>query len=319
MKASTRILILDPSVENRPDYQALITGNQTEACVIQVIETIDAALESVRQQRPDCILLDSQLFNTESPNLLMVLSREYGTKVPAIVLLSHQANECIADNTLESGALEILNKSHLSRQSLFEAIDSAIHKAGRQHLLRLRDKALKHLTITDELTGLYDRRYALDQVQKEIRRAERYNIPFGLALVDLDNFRQINQVAGDAVGDQILKDVGLLLRKNTRSLDIVSRFDDDQFLLILPSTKLKQARLLVARIQRQIKTLQFRELGGRKFRLRSSIGLTAYDVRGANEEIMIHDLIKALEQAKNRGGDQICVWPESLSLVVANA
>jgi two-component system, cell cycle response regulator len=318
MTESRRILILDEGVEQPSTCHRLLLGNTEADYVISEVNTAEEAIDSIRNDWPDCILLGYNLPDFDRLDLLTELSKRFDDKVPAVVMLTGNASDLVSAQTRNDGALDYLLKSELSAEALRQAIDMAIKKAGQRHLLRLRERALKHLAITDELTGLYDRRYALDHLKDEIYRSERYNVLFSLALIGLDHFRRINEHAGDAVGDDILREIGLLLKKNTRAADITSRYGEDLFLIIIPNTGINEASIFIERILTTIKSLQFGSAAEKTFTMTCSAGLAEYDAGVKSNEAMIERVRKALSQAKNQGRDQLCAWPEHSSLTVTN-
>ncbi|MEN3010859.1 MAG: diguanylate cyclase [Candidatus Bipolaricaulaceae bacterium] len=137
--------------------------------------------------------------------------------------------------------------------------------------LRARE-ALRDLSHRDPLTNLYNRRYLFEVLSREIRRAQRYGHPFALALLDVDNFRWVNNVFGHLRGDEVLKAIARLLLQNLRACDYVFRYGGDEFLLLLPETDEAGAEEAVRqKLRAWSRTL---ELG---FVLDFSAGIAAFD------------------------------------------
>lgn len=103
--------------------------------------------------------------------------------------------------------------------------------------------------ITDELTGMYNRRHLERCLEKEIIRVKNYNYPLSLLMLDLDHYKKINDLHGHQVGDQILKCVGELLKQATRRMDIVARYGGDEITVVLPNTDTATARSIADRIR----------------------------------------------------------------------
>lgn len=118
--------------------------------------------------------------------------------------------------------------------------------------LRARE-ALRNLSYRDPLTHLYNRRYLFEVLSHEVRRAQRYGHPFALVLLDVDNFRHVNNVFGHVRGDEVLKEIAQLLVQNLRASDYVFRYGGDEFLLLLPETDGAGAREAVARVRAKLR------------------------------------------------------------------
>lgn len=103
------------------------------------------------------------------------------------------------------------------------------------------EKRLLEASIKDPLTGLYNRRFIDEALKRETAIAERYNVPFSLILVDLDNFKTINDIYGHDVGDKVLVSISKLLKENLRKADAIARWGGEEFLILLRNTKLSQA------------------------------------------------------------------------------
>lgn len=108
------------------------------------------------------------------------------------------------------------------------------------------------VSVTDGLTGLYNRRFFTDFIRAEYNRATRTNEPFSMVILDLNNFKRINDEYGHPVGDQVLKDIASILTDNIRDYDIATRAGGDEFVLILPATDKEKAALMVERISKDL-------------------------------------------------------------------
>ncbi len=103
------------------------------------------------------------------------------------------------------------------------------------------EKRLFEASIKDPLTGLYNRRFIDEAMKREVAIADRYAVPFSLILIDLDNFKTINDIYGHDVGDKVLVSLSKLLKENLRKADAIARWGGEEFLILLRNTKLSQA------------------------------------------------------------------------------
>jgi len=118
------------------------------------------------------------------------------------------------------------------------------------------------LAITDELTGLLNRRAFFDRARREFDRAKRYKKPLAAIMIDLDHFKQVNDTYSHAVGDQVLTEVALRIRETVRTLDIVGRYGGEEISIVAPETSLKGALQLAERLRCNIGTVPIETSAG---------------------------------------------------------
>ena len=165
---------------------------------------------------------------------------------------------------------------------------------------------INRLAITDELTGLFNRRHFYHHLEQEFKRARRYNRPLSLIMMDIDDFKRYNDLNGHLAGDQILRILAGRLRSSTRAVDMLARYGGDEFGIILPETDLKQAGVQAERIRSAVK----RDPQGAHDQ-KDGNGLTAsLGIACLGPEIReVEDLIRAADQAlyrsKAAGGNRI--------------
>lgn len=168
----------------------------------------------------------------------------------------------------------------------------------------------KALLIMDPLTDLFNHRYFQEQLLEEIYRAERYRRYLSLIMLDIDNFSDYNQTYGYSAGDNVLKQIGKIIKENTRLVDISARYGPEEFIVILPETKLKDAILVGEKIREKISDAIFTE--DRK----SSLGMSKVTVSlsvaehktGLDSEELIKRLNSALQEAKQKGKNCVCIF-----------
>ncbi len=124
------------------------------------------------------------------------------------------------------------------RVQRLRALDLVDRKTGE---LRARERQLQRLAVTDELTGLSNRRHLEDEIGREAGRLQRYGTPTSLIMLDLDHFKQVNDSLGHQAGDRLLREVALLLTERTRETDVCGRWGGEEFMVLCPATGLDQA------------------------------------------------------------------------------
>jgi diguanylate cyclase (GGDEF)-like protein len=156
---------------------------------------------------------------------------------------------------------------------------------------------MARLAITDDLTGLCNRRHFLERVNAEIDRARRYDLTFSLAMLDIDHFKVVNDSHGHALGDRILADMGRLLRKSARSSDLAARYGGEEFVVMMPMTGGTQAQLAGERLREMVAAHTF----PRRKKLTVSVGLAGYPEDATTLEELLRRADASLYEAKRTG------------------
>ena len=178
---------------------------------------------------------------------------------------------------------------------------------------------LEKLIYVDPLTGVFSRRFFEEQIVREVERANREQIPLTLVMVDLDNFKEVNDRFGHPAGDAVLTGVGTLLNDHVRKIDMVTRFGGEEFAILLPGADREQAVVICERLRSIVETLSVPESSSGLFRLTTSIGIALYPDHvgeGASGTDARRELLeradRALYHAKKSGKNRVVVWEESL-------
>jgi diguanylate cyclase (GGDEF)-like protein/PAS domain S-box-containing protein len=192
------------------------------------------------------------------------------------------------------------------------AVTVAEHIALALANLRLQE-TLRSQSIRDPLTGLYNRRYMQEALEREVAQAQRNGTNLSLVMFDLDHFKRFNDMFGHDAGDLVLRELGQLLQDYIGGKNIACRYGGEEFILILPETTLEQAQEQATVIAQAIHRLKIvykqRTLGA----LTVSQGISYYPGHGKTLEEVMLAADAALYQAKQAGRDRIVIWDNSLS------
>lgn len=169
------------------------------------------------------------------------------------------------------------------------------------------ESRLRQLSVTDELTGLYNRRQLLAELQSQFDLTLRYKQPVAVALIDIDHFKTINDGYGHPAGDMVLKRFAELLRTRLRRTDIYGRFGGEEFLVIFPQQTLSQARAALDELRRTFRAQTHITLQGARFHASFSAGLALIGESDGNPSQLLSRVDQALYQAKSRGRDTCVV------------
>jgi diguanylate cyclase (GGDEF)-like protein len=166
--------------------------------------------------------------------------------------------------------------------------------------LREHNVELEHLSMTDGLTGLYNRRYMMNELEKEVHRAERHGRNFSLLMLDVDRFKEYNDQHGHLSGDEVLTGMGGVIRDATREPDVPARYGGEEFIVLLPDCAIEGAVEAAHRIRARLAAEVFE--GGR---VTCSIGAAEFPTHGDGTGALIGAADEALYAAKAQGRDRV--------------
>lgn len=185
---------------------------------------------------------------------------------------------------------------------IYDVTDAAM---GRIALQKANQK-LTQLSQTDPLTGLYNRGFWESRLQHEFDRYARTQAVSSLLMLDIDHFKRINDTYGHPAGDEVLRQLSVILCEETRTTDIVGRYGGEEFGLLLIDTNTKQSQTVTQRIRDRVEALEVNYLG-EKIRITISMGLTEVSNHFQSYEQWLQLSDQALYQSKENGRDQLTV------------
>ena len=221
------------------------------------------------------------LTNVYSENFWLRLSITYFMVIWITAWLENDRRKYISALEKERGALE----KEIAQRELLE-------------------ERLVTLARTDSLTKLYNRGYYWDIVEREISRAQRYNYPLSLALIDIDDFKLVNDTYGHPTGDEVLKYLAELFSKSLRKADIVGRIGGEEFSITFPNTSLDDAKIIMERLCFEFSEYLF-SFKEKEFKVTMSIGLCSIDNKNRNIDRLYSLSDKALYNAKSNGKNRV--------------
>jgi len=160
----------------------------------------------------------------------------------------------------------------------------------------------RHMSLTDGLTGLYNRRHFDSTIEREFLRSKRYGSDLTLAIIDIDFFKNFNDNYGHMCGDYVLKEVAYLIMDNFRKTDLVFRYGGEEFVVILTETNLESAKVPMERLRNKIEQYPFC-YNGQNMKLTISAGVSAGNTQTTGE--FLNNADKALYRAKETGRNKV--------------
>jgi diguanylate cyclase (GGDEF)-like protein/PAS domain S-box-containing protein len=232
-------------------------------------------------------------------------------EVDSMVLESGVENQCEELLTGRDGRiLNIVTKKmrYVDEQGnrfLVGVIHDITERKRIGEALQNSENKYRELSVVDELTQLYNSRHFYHQLKMEIDRAERYRQPLTLLLFDLDNFKAFNDVYGHVEGDQVLRQLGQVVKRCLRETDFAYRYGGEEFTIILPMTTSADGAVTAERIRAEFKKEPFSPLPGQDIHLTVSIGLGQYKPQ-EEMKAFVHRVDQLMYQGKKNGKDRVC-------------
>ncbi|MGE5405320.1 MAG: diguanylate cyclase [Candidatus Saccharibacteria bacterium] len=285
------------------------SGYQT----LQALNGPDAIKLAVDNQ-PDLIILDVMMPGMGGYEVCKNLKSNSVTRDIPVLFLSAKAEVDDRVEGLEIGAVDYITKPFHPRELEARIVNALKQRSALQKIKDEYDK-LQAISIVDELTGLYNRRYFMERFVEEMNRAKRYKYPISCLMIDVDYFKQINDRFGHLTGDKVLAEIALTFKNFTRVVDLVARYGGEEFVVLLPQTDLSGAMIVAEKIREKLAETDL-TVEDQIMRITVSIGIGVYYGEGASGGT-IQDLLsqadQALYQAKRSGRNQTCVYSSVIS------
>lgn len=173
------------------------------------------------------------------------------------------------------------------------------------------ERQMQILSHTDELTQTHNRRYFMQYAEQELKRSQRSGEKFSIVILDLDNFKQINDQWGHLVGDHVLREISRVFKGHDRGADVFARYGGDEFIILLPQTNLEQVQSWASRIYKVFAEtpIQWKDL---RIQPLFSMGIVVFEPGIHELDELLKQADDALYQAKRLGDNQFLCHSESL-------
>jgi len=302
-------------IEDNPGDARLIRETLADydggAFALDWADSLEAGLERLAAGRAAVVLLDLSLPGSRG---LDTLARLLADKVQVpVIVLTGTSDEALAVEAVRRGAQDYLVKGQTDGRLLGRAIRYAIERkeaharlAEANSRLAEANSRLEQLATTDDLTGLWNRRYFLDMLCRECRRTARSGAPLAVAMVDVDRFKGINDRHGHPFGDRVLAAVARVMREAARATDLVARYGGEEFMILLPETSADAAVDAAERLRRTIAGRPVTD-GDRAVAVTVSVGVAALE-GGTDPTALLRHVDEALYAAKEAGRNRTMVW-----------
>ncbi len=229
-----QLLLVEDDAVDRQMVRRLIAASGLRADIHEAVSA-EECTSIARREKIDCFILDYRLPDGDGVSVAKKLAEDSGGHVPPIVMLTGSGSERLAVAALRTGIYDYLIKAEATSEELEQAVLGAIKaNAGARREFE-QSLALERQAMTDELTGLGNRRQFEEAFRTALCAAVENGPSVGLLMIDLDRFKLVNDNFGHGAGDEVLREVGQRLRKTVRDGDVPVRLGGDEFAVIMTS------------------------------------------------------------------------------------
>jgi diguanylate cyclase (GGDEF)-like protein len=280
-----RVLILDDD----PSITDLLSEIlKEEGYEVMASNSPKDVLFLAHQFLPDILLLDIMMPELDGYDVCVFFRRDAQLKFTRIIVLTARDDRESRVRSYKAGADLVLSKPFEVEELRQVVSNYAESKLAREQTL----EDLQSFTLVDPITNAHNRHYMEKRISEELKRLQRFKRPLAVILVHLDNLKSINVHYGYSLGNTVLKDVAEALRQELREFDLIARFNEDSFLILLPETGEKGAKSAASRMREIITSLVF--MKRRKLTLQPAV-YTACFQKDARPE----DVLEELDQRIN--------------------
>lgn len=264
-----------------------------------------SALEIVDEERVDLILLDIMMPEMNGYDVCKILKQNKKTKDIPIIFITAMSDEESIERAYLVGGSDYVTKPFKPKE-LLARVKKELQVQSLIQELESSKERLKLLASTDSLTNLYNRRYFSKISEHILDLAKREQEEISLIMMDIDNFKLVNDTYGHQVGDDVLIALSQKLRESQRKSDIVRRYGGEEFVVLLPNTNLDGAIVVAEKIREEIENIKVHTLEDKYVQFTVSLGVSMVKMKEErNLEVVLKRADDALYEAKRSGKNKV--------------
>lgn len=287
------VLIVDDNPVNSSFCENLLgkSGYETSVC-----SGGEEALEFIGKNTPDLILLDIVMPGIDGFQFCDQLKRTPRLKDTPVIFLSAMNDEKSIINGFKCGGVDFITRPFRAQELIARTKTHIELKKAKEKLLTM--------AVTDELTGLFNRRYFMSRLNQEFERVKRYESIFTFIMIDIDYFKKVNDTHGHLAGDCVLRNAAEIMKKSLRLSDTVGRIGGEEFAILLPETEIEYGAEIAERLRKKIDESEL-EFECKTLKLTISAGISDSDTGDATVDAVLNRADMALYRAKEDGRNRV--------------
>ncbi|HVP86222.1 MAG TPA: PleD family two-component system response regulator [Rhizomicrobium sp.] len=298
---SGRILI----IEDRPESVAWFNNALKPANEVAAVDTFEEALVRVKGGDYDLIVVSLGMRGFDGLRLCSQLrSLPEGRNVPILVVVSEGERRKLTQ-ALEMGVNDYLTRP-VDKNELTARVRTQLRKKRYADRLRHNVQLSLEMAITDQLTGLHNRRYMERHLSNLISNAGKTGRPLAFLIMDIDYFKSVNDTYGHDIGDEVLREFAARIGANVRGIDLACRYGGEEFVVVMPDTDISFAYAVAERLRRSVEATAFEiSRDPKKLNITISIGIASSEGEKDTAEALLHRADQALYRAKRDGRNRV--------------
>jgi len=287
-----KVLIVDDAPDTLDIIQKLLSFEGYE---VILASTGEEGVKKVKEEKPDVVLMDISLPGIDGTEALKRIRTI--NPIQSVIMLTAFATVENAIQALKDGASDFVKKP-FENEHLIHIVNQALEKSRTLTEKENLEEEVRRLSITDDLTGLYNHRHFFKTLESELTRMKRQKTSLSLLMLDVDNFKRYNDSHGHVEGDRVLKKIGEIIKHSIRhNVDSGYRYGGDEFASLLIGASLEQALTIAERIRLTIEEAGFEDIT-------VSVGLAEFQ-DGFDLERFVKSADDAMYVAKHSGGNRV--------------
>ncbi len=296
-----RILV----IEDRQETVAWFASALSPRHEVASVDTFEEALVRVRGGDPDLVVVSLGMRGFDGLRLCSQLrSLPEGRNIPILVVVSDGDRRKLTQ-ALEMGVNDYLTRP-VDKNELVARVRTQLRKKRYADRLRHNVQLSLEMAITDQLTGLHNRRYMSRHLDNLVASAKKAEKPIAFVIMDIDYFKSVNDTHGHDIGDEVLKEFAARIAANVRGIDLACRYGGEEFVVVMPDTDVAFAYSVSERLRHSIETTPFRiSRAPNSLNLTISIGIAGLEGPDDTADALLHRADQALYSAKKSGRNRV--------------